>query len=91
MIHEFEKPYTFEEAEYKELEINLDGLKGSDMAAVKKEWTKAGNFSVAPGTDMDFCMLILVRATKKPVEFFEQLPAREFLAVTAMVTNFLHG
>lgn len=87
----FAEPYTFEEKEYEEIEMDLDGLKGSDMAAVKREWTKAGNFSPMPGTDMDFCAGVAAKASKLPIEFFEGMPARDFMNLSAMVTNFLHG
>lgn len=89
MKHVFEKPVQFEGQEYTELDINVEALTGKDMSQAKRLWTAAGNFSVAPATDMDFCAAIAAQASKQPIEFFEALPAKEFTKLTQAVSNFL--
>lgn len=91
MKYEFKMPYEFEGQTYTELEANLEALTGADVSAVKRQYSTAGNFSPMPSTDPDFCALLLAKASKQPVEFFEQLPARDFLGITQQVTNFLMG
>lgn len=89
MKHVFLEPYEFEGKTYDGLEFNLDELKGSDISAVKKQFAAMGNYSPIPTTDSDFCALVLARLTKQPIEFFNDLPAREYCALTQKVSNFL--
>lgn len=89
MKHVFSKPYEFEGETYEEFEIDLESLKGSDIAKIKKSWSAAGNFSALPVTDSEFCVMVLAKVTKKPLEFFEELPANEYCQMTQNVTNFL--
>lgn len=89
MEYTFKTPFEFEGKEYKSLTFNLEDLKGSDIAAAKKQFTAAGNFSALPSADSEFCALILARLTKLPVEFFNDLPAKDYCALTQSVSNFL--
>ncbi|MGN0885459.1 MAG: phage tail assembly protein [Candidatus Spyradenecus sp.] len=89
MVHVFATPYDFEGKTYEQLDFNLEGLKGSDIAAVKKQFTSAGNFAAVPAADYDFCAMMLARVCKLPLEFFTELPAKEYLALTQKVSNFL--
>lgn len=89
MKYVFGKPYEFEGKEYESIEFDLEGLKGSDISAVKKQFAAAGNFSVLPAMDSDFCALILARVTKQPLEFFTEMPAKDYCQITQQVGNFL--
>lgn len=89
MKYVFEKPYEFEGKEYESIEFDLESLKGSDISAVKKQFAAAGNFSVLPAMDSDFCALILARVTKQPLEFFTEMPAKDYCQITQQVGNFL--
>lgn len=88
-IHKFSVPYEFEGETYTELEYDFSGLKGSDIAEIKKAWAGAGNYSPLPTTDSDFCARILAKVCKKPLEFFEDMPAKDYCQLTQAVTNFL--
>lgn len=89
MRYEFKKPYDFEEVTYIELVYDLDSLTGADISAAKRQWAAAGNFSPLPTTDADFCVYILAKVTKKPIEFFTEMPARDYCGITQQVSNFL--
>lgn len=89
MKHVFSKPYEFEEKEYKEIEINLEELKGSDVAAVKTQFSAAGKFAAVPTTDLEFCIMLAARVAKQPIEFFTELPAKDYCAIAQGVSNFL--
>lgn len=90
MKHTFKKPYNFEGQDFEELEVPLDSLTGKDLSIAKSQWALAGNFSPMPSTDLDYCAAIAARASKQPIEFFEQMPAREFNKITQAVSNFLN-
>ena len=85
----FANPYEFEGKTYEKLEFDLYSLKGSDISAVKKQYAGAGNFSPVPSADSDFCALILCRVLKQPIEFMEQMGAKDYTKLTQMVSNFL--
>lgn len=89
MKYEFKKPYEFEDVTYIELDYDLDALTGADISAAKRQWAAAGNFSPLPTTDADFCVYILAKVTKKPIEFFTEMPARDYCGITQQVSNFL--
>lgn len=91
MEHKFAKPYNFEGKDYESISFDLESLKGSDIAAAKREFAAAGGFSAVPAADCEFCVLVLARASKQPKEFFDGLPAKEYQALAQQVTNFLLG
>lgn len=85
----FDKPYEFEGKTYNEIEFDLESLKGSDIAAVKKRFSASGNYAPIPALDSEFCALILAHLVKQPIEFFSSMPARDYCNLTQQVTNFL--
>lgn len=86
---EFSKTIHFEEKEIKEIEFDLESLSGDDVEAVKKEFTAAGNYAPVPSSDSTFCIMLLARAAKMPIEFFKILPAKDYLKLAQEVSNFL--
>lgn len=91
MKHEFDKPFNFEGQEYSEIDLDLESLSGEDMRAVKQLWIGEGNFAAIPAADPEFCVYTAARASKKPIEFFRALPAREYMKIAQKVSNFLLG
>lgn len=89
--YKFSKKYEFEGTEYESIEFDLTSLKGSDISEAKRMFTAGGGYSPLPSMDSDFCALILARITKQPLEFFTNLPAKDYLAITQQVSNFLHN
>jgi hypothetical protein len=89
MKHVFKTPVKFEGEEVKEVDLDLDGLSGKDVSAAKREWMRLGNFNAMPAADMDFCVILAAKASKKPFEFFDALPAKEYCAIAQEVSAFL--
>lgn len=90
MKYIFSKPIKFEDGpEIKEIEIDLDGINGYDISEVKKQFSAAGNFSPILATDTDFCIMMAARKSGKPIEFFKELPGKDYLAIAQGVQNFL--
>ena len=85
----FKAPFTFEGKEFKSIELDLDSLKGRDITDTQRQYTAEGNFSAVPATDPEFCKRIAAVAASQPIEFFEELPAPDFVKVTTSVQNFL--
>ena len=40
---------------------------------------------------MTYCVLLAQRVSKLPLEFFNDLPARDAIQLKTLVTNFLYG
>ena len=93
MVIVFKKPYVFERVEYKEIDLScMEDLQASDMIAVNKliKRTSAG-IDVMPEVSLEYACNIAAKATKKPIEFFLQLPPREAMRVKNKVLVFLFG
>lgn len=85
----FKKPFEFDGEEFKEITLDLDSLKGRDITETQRQYTAEGNFSAVPATDPEFCKRIAALAAGQTLEFFEELPAPDFVKVTTSVQNFL--
>ena len=88
-MYKLSKPFEFEEKTYEEIDLNLDGLKGSDLEEVDNMMTAAGVFAPVPAVHRGYCARVAARASKLPYEFFAELPAKDYYAVTQEVSNFL--
>lgn len=93
MLIVFKKPYVFEKEEYKEIDLScLEDLQASDMIAVNRIMSRtSSNIDVMPEVSLEYACNLAARATKKPVEFFMQLPPREAMRVKNRVMGFLFG
>ena len=85
----FSKPFAFEGETYESLDIPLESMSGKDFCEAQKGWKKAGGVAVIPAMDSEFCAHIAAKMAKKPLEFFEALPVRDFCQLTQAVSNFL--
>ena len=88
MKHIFSKPYKFEDEEFKEIEFDLDNVSGWMIEKATRLYRRNGGIASVPYTDGEFCMQILHEVTKKPLEFFKGLPAKDYCAINMAVTNF---
>ena len=91
MYIKFKKPYLFEGETHEGIELNLDGLKGSDLekaqeiiAAQKKN---PGN--LVPELSKVYCAQLAALSAKVPCDFISGLPAKDYAKVTLEVQNFL--
>lgn len=88
----FKKPYKFESNEYQEIDLSgLDQLKTSDLIDADKQFSSTGQFSVMNEIALGYTCIVAAKATGKPVEFFENLPAGDGLKVKNTVMAFLNA
>ncbi|WP_314447806.1 phage tail assembly protein [Selenomonas artemidis] len=84
------KPVTYKEQEYKQLNIDLDGLNGLDL--MKANAAQRGNpDNVVPALSMGYQAQVAALAAKVPIEVIEHLAAPDFVKVTIEVQRFLLG
>mgnify|MGYP001025553614 CR=1 FL=1 len=90
-VVEFKKTYTFEGKEYTSIDLSgIDDLSGNDLLEADKIYSASGQFSPVPELTLAYTFAIASRATKLPLEFFYNLPAREALKVKNEVVRFLN-
>lgn len=86
----FAEPYLFEGEEYKSIDLRcLNNITGSDMVAVDRIMQRNGSTAFMNEMTSEYAMQIASRMTKKPIEFFDQLPGREVIKVRNRVVRFL--
>ena len=92
LVLKFRKPYVFDGKEYTEVDLSgLEDATAADLSAVGKILSKSGMVSPMPEMTMDFSQYMAARIAKKPVEFFQRMPAREAIKLKNIVTGFLYG
>ncbi len=90
MKYTFSKPFEFEGEKIEELEFDLETLTGEDLSKAKRNFLADGRvFSYIITADQDYAAYVLAIAAKKPIEFFKQMPARDYARLTMLVTAFL--
>jgi hypothetical protein len=89
---EFRKPYTFEGEEHKEVDLSgLDNLSTKDILDADKRFAASGQTALMNEMVTGYCLIVASKASGKPIEFFEQLPASEGLKVKNVVMAFLNA
>ena len=88
----FGKPYTFEEETVESIDLSgIEDSTAADMIAAQKVMSKGGTVEALPEMSLQYACVIAARVTKKPIEFFTGLPAREAIKLKNIVTGFIFG
>lgn len=86
----FNKSYNFEGLDYKEIDLsNLENLTTQDLASIDKIYTSKGQADPLKEMSVSYACILAAQVASKPVEFFENLPAREGIKLKTVVANFL--
>ena len=91
---ELTAPYTFGGVTYEKLNLHgLEGLKAGDLKRTTKLYMKL-HPAANPATlesNLEFTFLIASRILAQPLEFFDELPARDAIALKTSIVGFLYG
>lgn len=86
------KPYQFEGAEHKEIDITeIESLTSDDLVDAEAIFNSTGGFAMMPEISPMYTFIIASKATKLPLEFFRKLPIRDGLKVKNAVVGFLNS
>lgn len=86
----FNKPYQFEGKEYTEIDLKgLENLTAADIEDADQQFSMTGKFDPSRENSMAYCMLVAAIATKKPIDFFRRLNAKDATKIKLQVTSFL--
>lgn len=88
----FDKPYSFEGETRDGIDLSgLADVSGNDLISASSYVRRKGVIATMPETTMEFAFYIAGRVTELPVEFFQNLKARDALRLKNTVTNFFYG
>jgi len=88
----FNKPYIFEGQEYTELDLSgLEDLTAKDMTEVDQQCLKNGIAYMQAEMSLPFLMRLAAKASKKPLEFFDNMKIKESTKVKNRVMSFLYS
>lgn len=87
----FHKSYVFEDDDvYDGIDLSgLEKLTAKDLGDIEKRYYRSGITSFNPENTVTYAKFAAQKATGLPIEFFEQLPAKDMIDVKKAVVNFL--
>lgn len=92
LVLRFQKPYSFEGETYTEVDLSgLEDLSAADLCKVGKMVKKIDGVDPIAEMSLPYAIFMAARVTGKPLEFFQQLPAREAVKLKNLVVGFLYG
>lgn len=92
LVLRFKKPYSFEGETYTEVDLSgLEDLSAADLCKVGKMVKKIDGVDPIAEMSLPYAIFMAARVTGKPIEFFQQLPAREAIKLKNLVAGFLYG
>lgn len=92
LVLRFKKPYSFEGETYTEVDLSgLEDLSAAELCKVGKMVKKIDGVDPIAEMSLPYAIFMAARVTGKPLEFFQQLPAREAVKLKNLVVGFLYG
>lgn len=92
LVLRFQKPYSFEGETFTEVDLSgLEDLSAADLCKVGKMVKKIDGVDPIAEMSLPYAIFMAARVTGKPLEFFQQLPAREAIKLKNLVAGFLYG
>lgn len=88
----FRNPFSFEDDTYNGIDLSgMENLTSRDLVEIEKRFYRTGVTSFNPENTATYARIVAQRSTGMPIEFFEQLPLRDMLAVKKAVVSFFYS
>lgn len=88
-VHEFQKPYTYENKIYTKLEFDFEKLIGDDLVAIENEMAAVGEYALSPEISTSFLYRLAARAAGVGSDVISHLPIRDFGKIKNKSRDFL--
>ena len=88
-VHEFKKPFTYEDKTYKKLVFDFEKLIGDDLVAIENEMAAVGEYALSPEISTSFLYRLAARAAGVGSDVIVNLPIREFGKIKNKSRDFL--
>lgn len=88
-VHEFTKPYTFEDKTYTRLVFDFEKLIGDDLVAIENEMAAVGEYALSPEISTSFLYRLAAKAAGVGSDVIAHLPIRDFGKIKNKSRDFL--
>lgn len=88
-VHEFTKPYTFEEKTYTKLVFDFEKLIGGDLVAIENEMAAVGEYALSPEISTSFLYRLAAKAAGVGSDVIAHMPIRDFGKIKNKSRDFL--
>lgn len=88
-VHEFTKPYTFEEKTYTKLVFDFEKLIGDDLVAIENEMATVGEYALSPEISTSFLYRLAAKAAGVGSDVIAHMPVRDFGKIKNKSRDFL--
>lgn len=88
-VHEFTKPYTFEEKTYTRLVFDFEKLIGDDLVAIENEMATVGEYALSPEISTSFLYRLAAKAAGVGSDVIAHMPIRDFGKIKNKSRDFL--
>lgn len=88
-VHEFTKPYTFEDKTYTKLVFDFEKLIGDDLVAIENEMAAVGEYALSPEISSSFLYRLAAKAAGVGSDVIAHMPIRDFGKIKNKSRDFL--
>ena len=88
-VHEFTKPYTFEEKTHTRLVFDFEKLIGDDLVAIENEMAAVGEYALSPEISTSFLYRLAAKAAGVGSDVIAHMPIRDFGKIKNKSRDFL--
>lgn len=88
-VHEFAKPYTFEDKTYTKLVFDFEKLIGDDLVAIENEMAAVGEYALSPEISTSFLYRLAAKAAGVGSDVIGHMPVRDFGKIKNKSRDFL--
>ena len=88
-VHEFTKPYTFEEKTYTKLVFDFEKLIGDDLVAIENEMAAVGEYALSPEISTSVLYRLAAKAAGVGSDVIAHMPIRDFGKIKNKSRDFL--
>ena len=88
-VHEFKKPYTFEDKTYTRLIFDFEKLIGDDLVAIENEMAAVGEYALSPEISTSFLYRLAAKAAGVGSDVIAHMPIRDFGKIKNKSRDFL--
>ncbi len=88
-VHEFTKPYTFEEKTYTRLVFDFEKLIGDDLVSIENEMAAVGEYALSPEISTSFLYRLAAKAAGVGSDVIAYMPIRDFGKIKNKSRDFL--
>ncbi|MEY8482538.1 phage tail assembly protein [Lachnospiraceae bacterium 48-21] len=88
-VHEFTKPFTFEDKTYTRLVFDFEKLIGDDLVAIENEMAAVGEYALSPEISTSFLYRLAAKAAGVGSDVIAHMPIRDFGKIKNKSRDFL--